>query len=668
MTNQVGRPSRVMVLIPSVEGTGGTERSLLLSLAAFEERGVAVDVVVFSSFTSRIDELIAEGATVTDLSSASSRLDLVRQVRRLLRERQIDVLHTMLYDGDVIGRLAAWGTGVAVLSSMVSAVAAPSDRPVGFKARLAWHLDAFTARHLCDHVHAVTPGVRQTALEWFRLRPERVTVVERGRDPQALGVRSAPRRAAAREALGLTDREEVVIAAGRHYPDKDHLALVAAVSMLQPQRPGLHLVLAGRPGPMTDALTAAAAQVPDPKRIHILGHREDVAELMAAADVFAQPSRREGAAGAVIEAAALSLPIVRSDVDGLRGQFRDEVEALVVPVGDVPALAAGIVRVLDDPDLAARLGAAARASFDASFQLDANAERLVDLVVAVGAHEVAGRWDSGLHAATLGEGADRDEAAAATARFYDDRATSYRHDVDGVSPAERHLFGRYVRSGDAVLDIGIGTGRTVVELRERAGSYSGIDLAPAMVAEARERHPGVQIEVGDAADLVGFADGSLDVVVFSYNGLDTLQPLATRRACLDEVRRVLRPGGLFLFSSHNARAVAKPLGPDRLARWGPWKAAGVIAWTSARLALHRLRHRPFWAGEGFEPDIVHDVAMFVTTPAKAVEQLGAAGFELVERVGGEFPRHPPAFCEQLWYYAFRSLPSSSATEAPAALR
>ncbi len=99
------------------------------------------------------------------------------------------------------------------------------------------------------------------------------------------------------------------------------------------------------------------------------------------------------------------------------------------------------------------------------------------------------------------------------------------------------------------LDIGVGCGRTVPLLRPRSHTYVAIDVAQAMVSATRELHPGIDVRGMDARAL-GFADAAFDLVAFSYNGLDSLQPPDRERA-LAEISRVTRPGGLFAFSSLN---------------------------------------------------------------------------------------------------------------------
>lgn len=111
----------------------------------------------------------------------------------------------------------------------------------------------------------------------------------------------------------------------------------------------------------------------------------------------------------------------------------------------------------------------------------------------------------------------------------------------------------------SLLDLGIGAGRTTRHFAPLCRAYTGIDYAPAMVEQARKNCPQFarRIHEADARDLSRFASGVFDCVLFSFNGLDCLDPEG-RTQVLREVYRVLRPGGLFSFSSHNLDSVPMP--------------------------------------------------------------------------------------------------------------
>jgi len=101
-----------------------------------------------------------------------------------------------------------------------------------------------------------------------------------------------------------------------------------------------------------------------------------------------------------------------------------------------------------------------------------------------------------------------------------------------------------------ILDIGVGAGRTVPFLRSLSLDYQAIDFTEPMLELCHQRYPDVRAEWGDARHLDAFADGSFDLAVFSWNGIDAVDH-ADRALILAEVHRILAPGGLFLFSSHN---------------------------------------------------------------------------------------------------------------------
>ncbi|MEF2074529.1 glycosyltransferase [Consotaella aegiceratis] len=128
------------------------------------------------------------------------------------------------------------------------------------------------------------------------------------------------------------------------------------------------------------ALRALAAEVGVADRVEFLGWRNDVSALLKAADIFVLPSRREGTSNALLEAAAAGKPIVTTSGASVSWFLQDRVNARVVPVDDVPALASAIGEVATDPTLAARLGEGARARYLESFSEDAICSQWLDLI------------------------------------------------------------------------------------------------------------------------------------------------------------------------------------------------------------------------------------------------------------------------------------------------
>lgn len=125
-----------------------------------------------------------------------------------------------------------------------------------------------------------------------------------------------------------------------------------------------------------------------------------------------------------------------------------------------------------------------------------------------------------------------------------------------LQPAEKTIFELFKPGlGEYnLLDIGIGTGRTTIYFGPPAKSYVGVDYAPNMVEYCKKAFDfkNASFDVCDARDMHQFKDGTFDMVIFSFNGIDCV-PFEDRSKILKEINRVLKPGGYFIFSSHNAR-------------------------------------------------------------------------------------------------------------------
>jgi glycosyltransferase involved in cell wall biosynthesis len=130
------------------------------------------------------------------------------------------------------------------------------------------------------------------------------------------------------------------------------------------------LLVAGRTGNATSALERWVADSNLADRVTLLGPRDDVADLLSAADVFVLPSRWEGFPGAVVEAMALEAPIVASDLPGVREALGPRLPAVLVPPESAKALASALEAVLDDPRGAANRAAEGRSRFLSHFTME----------------------------------------------------------------------------------------------------------------------------------------------------------------------------------------------------------------------------------------------------------------------------------------------------------
>ncbi len=174
----------------------------------------------------------------------------------------------------------------------------------------------------------------------------------------------------------MNDRDTLVLAVGRQEYQKGFDVLVRAFASVRRQCPDARLLLAGRDGAATPELIAQVSALGLEDAVEFLGARGDIADLLCAADVFPFPSRWEGMPGSVLEAMALEIPIVASDIPPVRELIPDKNYARFVPVGDVDALSSEILAAIRDTD-GERRTSTARDRFLSQFTVDKSATEML---------------------------------------------------------------------------------------------------------------------------------------------------------------------------------------------------------------------------------------------------------------------------------------------------
>lgn len=381
------KPLNVLFVINSL-GTGGAERSLAEMLSHLADLGVRPSIACLYHRREGVEKDVVRRGYRVHFLPGRRLLARVRGLRRVLAQERPDLIHTVIFESTLTGGLAALGMSLPVMTSLVNTSYAaarlrdPNIRPMGL--RTVRLIDGWVCRHLTTHFHAITETVKAAAVRTLGIPPERISVVERGRDPARLGLPGRERRGEVRRRLGIGDDAEILINVARQEYQKGQRYLLEAMTILLPQRPRLQLLVAGRVGHSSGELERFRTQSGLEERVHFLGYREDVPDLLAAADLFVFPSLWEGLGGALLEAMALALPIVASDVDAIREVVEVGRNALLVPPASPRELASAVAALLDDRARAVAFGARSREIFQERFTLDRSARRMVDLY-----HQVA---------------------------------------------------------------------------------------------------------------------------------------------------------------------------------------------------------------------------------------------------------------------------------------
>ena len=263
---------------------------------------------------------------------------------RLIRDNDVDVVNTHLTTASWQGALAGKITGV------------PSVAVVHATDRKTWFQHA-------DRLIAVSGGVKQSLIEQG-IAPEKIEVLYHGIDLSHYEIPLQTGQAKAR--LGLPADALTVGVVASLIPRKGHRFLLEALKNLEPTLGPIHALFAGE-GELEAELRAQAAELGLAERVHFLGFRRDVAEIVCAMDVFVLPSLKEGLSIAVMEAMALEKPVVCSRIAGLPEVVHDGQTGILVPPGDAAALQNALAKLLPDAELRRALGQRARRFLEENF-------------------------------------------------------------------------------------------------------------------------------------------------------------------------------------------------------------------------------------------------------------------------------------------------------------
>jgi len=343
---------KVISVIDSL-GQGGAERSLLDLAVGVREHGIDIEIATLKAQTHGFRNAAETlGVGVQTIGPGVARAAVA--LRRLIRESEPRVVHSTLFDSDLVARLGAARSGVPVLTSLVNVtydkvrLADPKVSHLG----LAWRrrVDGWTARHLADRFHCITRVVADSGIESLGIDPNRIRVIPRGRSREEFHpAGSGTEVQSLRRTLGIGADDFVLVSVGRQEWQKGHRHLIDAMPRVLARHHNLSLLLVGREGYETSELRAQVHRLGIDEHVHFLGDRRDVPALLRASDVFVFPSVYEGLGGAILEAMATGLPVVASRLPATV-EILGETGFFATPA-DAEALAVVLDDVLSRPDL-----------------------------------------------------------------------------------------------------------------------------------------------------------------------------------------------------------------------------------------------------------------------------------------------------------------------------
>ena len=286
-------------------------------------------------------------------------LRIIGKCLTICRERNVRIWHGHDYKTNALGLLLARLHPMRLVTTLHGWVEQTARTPLYFQ------IDRMTLKFY-ERVYCVSPDLVDSAKK-ASVPPNKRVLLENGIDLDDYKPGQFDRREM-RHAFGLPETAQVVLGVGRLSPEKAFDTLIRALPMLD----GVYALIVGE-GSDRPRMEALATDLGVRDRVRFPGWSQDVRRAFAAADLFALPSLREGLPNVLLEAMAMGVPAVASNIAGIPRVITDGVEGFLIPPGDATALVDKLKPLLESPELRAKIATAARATVEARYSF---AERI----------------------------------------------------------------------------------------------------------------------------------------------------------------------------------------------------------------------------------------------------------------------------------------------------
>jgi glycosyltransferase involved in cell wall biosynthesis len=347
----VRKRPRVLHLITSFE-IGGTERQAVELLKRLDAERYDVRLAVLRNEGPFYKEIESRFSNLPEFPLTSFyNVNAVKQLarlRRLMVRQRIDILHAHDFYSGLLGATAARLAGVRVIAC---------QRHLMLSDRRVHELGTKLIHRLAHRLLVNSEAIRDRIIDHDSATPGKIRVIKNGILEVTESRRDA-REQLCRD-LGIESNAKLIGTVARLQPVKGHRFLIEAAAMVLRNRPDAHLVLVGD-GPLRTEIEAQCAGLGISNRVHLLGDRTDVTQLVSAFDLLVLASLHEGLPNAVMEAMAARVPVVATAVGGTRELIEDGVTGYLVPPANSQALADRIGFALGDQENHAEIISAAR--------------------------------------------------------------------------------------------------------------------------------------------------------------------------------------------------------------------------------------------------------------------------------------------------------------------
>jgi glycosyltransferase involved in cell wall biosynthesis len=278
-----------------------------------------------------------------------SQFDAMLRLARILRDRQVKILHSHLFFASLFASPIGWACGIPVI--VETPHVREHWRSGWLKSRFV--VDRFAGRFVTHYI-AVSEANKRYLVEQKHLPQEKITVIRNGSDLRRFRPEE-PATSDLRQRLGFGPDDPVLMVVGRLEPQKGHRILLEALPVIRREFPFVRLVCLGE-GSLRDELLNQTRELGIEDALRFIGFQSNVVEWLRLADLTVLPSFYEGLPLVAIESLATGRPVVATAVDGSAEVVVDGKTGLIVAPGDSTALSAAICRLLRDAKLRERMG------------------------------------------------------------------------------------------------------------------------------------------------------------------------------------------------------------------------------------------------------------------------------------------------------------------------
>lgn len=335
---------RVLHIIPSL-GRGGAERQLVNLITSQDRSAVQHSVITLSNRLDFEPMLQAIGVKVMSLNLPRFRDIPIAAARiyGMLKTLQPDVMHTWLTHADLCGRIAAIIAGnIPVISSIQApfyekSIFLDNAQQKQWKIEIIRYLDKITGYFSKALYVGCSASIAAAIQQALKLSNQQVCVIYNSVQIQPLKQTTLHDQLPAK-----------LISIGRLVPQKGHRYLIAALPKVLQQYPQLRVEILGD-GPNEQELRRQTCELGLQAHVHFLGLQANILPYLYASDLFISPSLWEGLSLALLEALAVGLPVVATDIPASREIIDNDVQGILVPPQNAEALADAIIMLLADP-------------------------------------------------------------------------------------------------------------------------------------------------------------------------------------------------------------------------------------------------------------------------------------------------------------------------------